>query len=190
MKEIVVVLHNIRSLHNVGSIFRTADAAGVKKIYLCGITPAPVDVFGKPRPQLTKVSLGAERYVEWDASASSAQVASASSAQATLKLLENLKKQGFKIFAIEQNKKSIPYFKIKIKDTITRDSARKTAIILGNEIRGIPPSILKRADKILEIPMRGRIIRQAHHPRRTGQGKESLNVAVAFGVVTFHFLNS
>jgi len=52
----VAILHNIRSLANVGSIFRTADAAGVEKIFLCGIAPAPYDVFGKPRPQLTKVS--------------------------------------------------------------------------------------------------------------------------------------
>ena len=64
--DFIAVLHNIRSLHNVGSIFRTADGAGMRKIYLCGITPAPVDGFGRPVPQLVKTSLGAEKYVEWE----------------------------------------------------------------------------------------------------------------------------
>jgi tRNA G18 (ribose-2'-O)-methylase SpoU len=163
----VVILYNIRSLHNVGSIFRTADAAGIEKIYLCGITPGPIDVFGKPRQQLTKVSLGAEKYVKWDASARSAQ--------ATLKLLENFKKQGFKIFVIEQSRKSTPYFKVKIEFASINGSRQKIALILGNEIRGLPKSILNKADKILEIPMRGK--------------KESLNVAVAFGIVVFHLVN-
>jgi len=159
----VIILHNVRSLHNVGSIFRTADAAGVEKIYLCGITSAPVDSFGRPRQQLTKVSLGAEKYVKWDASAHSVQ--------AITKLLKRLKKDGYKIFAIEQNKKSIPYYKVKNSSTFPRESRQKIALILGSEMNGLPPSILKRADKILEIPMFGK--------------KESLNVAVAFGIVVF-----
>jgi tRNA G18 (ribose-2'-O)-methylase SpoU len=157
----VAVLYNIRSLYNVGSIFRTADAAGVKKIYLCGITPAPVDRFGKIRPQLAKVSLGAEHYVKWDASARSAR--------ATLKLLESLKKDEFKIFAIEQSKKSIPYYKLNVKC-----DKRHVALVLGSEVRGLPKSIFECADKILEIPMVGK--------------KESLNVAVAFGIVAFHLI--
>lgn len=156
----IVILHNIRSLYNVGSIFRTADAAGVEKIYLCGITPGPVDVFGKPRSQLTKVSLGAEKYVPWE------------KVRLTAPLIDKLKKDGYKIFAIEQSKKSIPYYRARrSSDTIVD----KTALVLGNEIKGLPPAILKRADKILEIPMKGK--------------KESLNVAVAFGIVAF-FLNS
>ncbi len=176
----IVILYNIRSLHNVGSIFRTADAAGVEKIYLCGITPGPVDIFGKPRQQLAKVSLGAEKYVKWE------KIDSTSSPQAartTIKLLENLKKQGYKIFAIEQNKKSIPYSNIKRSSNLR---VGRLTLVLGNEIKGLPPSILKRADKILEIPMRGAMVRQAHHPRHSGRGKESLNVAVAFGIVVFH----
>ena len=163
----VVILHNIRSLHNVGSIFRTADAVGVRKIYLCGITPAPVDTLGKPRPQLTKVSLGAEKTVEWEY----VKLASA--------LVGRLKKDGYKILAVEQDKKSISYRKMKI------GAREKVALILGSEVRGLPASILKRADKILEIPMAGAMVRQAHHPRRTRRGKESLNVAVAFGIVAF-----
>jgi tRNA G18 (ribose-2'-O)-methylase SpoU len=152
----LVILHNIRSLHNVGSIFRTADAAGVEKIELCGITPAPVDEFGKPREQLTKVSLGAERCVKWE------------KAKSTRKLIDKLKKEGYEIFAIEQSKKSVPYYSLKAKSY----KLKTIALILGNEVKGLPPSILKLADKILEIPMRGK--------------KESLNVAVAFGIVVFH----
>ena len=160
MKEIIVVLQNIRSLHNVGSIFRTADAAGVAKIYLCGITPAPIDRFGKTRQQLTKVSLGAEKYLSWDASARSAQ--------ATLQLLDKLKSEGYKIFVIEKVKNSIPYYKI----NILTSNVNKLVLVVGNEVRGLTPGVLKRADKILEIPMLGK--------------KESLNVGVAFGIVIYH----
>ena len=157
----VVILHNIRSLHNVGSIFRTADAAGVEKIYLCGITPGPIDVFGKSRPQLTKVSLGAEKYVKWE------KIKSAT------RIIDKLKKDNYKIFAIEQNKKSILYSNIRRSSNLR---VGRLALVLGNEIKGLPTSILKRADKILEIPMKGK--------------KESLNVAVAFGIVVYHFLHS
>ncbi len=151
----VVVLHNIRSLHNVGSIFRTADAVGVEKIYLCGITPTPVDRFGKPRPQLTKVSLGAEKSVDWGKAGS------------TTKLIDKLKTTGFKIFAVEQDRKSVPHYALKPKSR----ALDKIALIVGNEVSGLPRSVLGRADKVLEIPMKGK--------------KESLNVAVAFGIAAF-----
>jgi len=157
----VVILYNIRSLHNVGSIFRTADAAGIEKIYLCGITPGPIDVFGRPRQQLTKVSLGAEKYVKWE------KIKSAT------RIIDKLKKDNYKIFAIEQNKKSILYSNIRRSSNLR---VGRLALVLGNEIKGLPTSILKRADKILEIPMKGK--------------KESLNVAVAFGIVVYHFLHS
>ena len=152
----------------MGSIFRTADAAGVGKIYLCGITPAPLDRFGNIRPQFAKVSLGAERYVEWDDSARSSR--------ATLKLLEKLKKDGYKILAVEQSEKSVPYHTA-IYCPIVRShnrTAKQVVIILGSETEGLPQPILKRADKILEIPMRG--------------GKESLNVSVAAGIVLFRLI--
>lgn len=155
--RMVVILHNIRSLHNVGSIFRTADAAGIERIYLCGITPEPVDIFAKPRQQLTKVSLGAEKYVKWE------------KRKLTIALIDELKKQGYKIWSIEQSKKSVPYHRAAI-----NSSKQKVVLVLGSEIKGLPPSILKRSDKILEIPMKGR--------------KESLNVSVAFGIVAFHLL--
>ncbi len=167
--RIILILHNIRSLHNVGSIFRTADAAGAGKIYLCGITPAPTDRFGNIRPRLAKVSLGAEKTVEWDASARSSR--------ATLKLLEKLKKDGYKIFAVEQAKNSVPYYKIILRGNSGHSDGIRSiriALIFGNEVNGLPSSILRRADKILEIPMRG--------------NKESLNVSVAAGVVLFRIL--
>lgn len=155
----VAILCNIRSLHNVGSIFRTADAAGVEKIYLCGYTPAPTDKFGRKRPQIAKVSLGAEDYLEWEA------------VKSVAKLIEKLKICGYKIFAIEQNKKAIPYNKIKL----TKKEKNRAAIVAGAEIKGLPRNILEKADTILEIPMFGQ--------------KESLNVGVAFGIIVFS-LNS
>lgn len=160
----IAILANIRSLHNVGSIFRTADAAGVEKLYLAGITPAPTDQFGQLRPQLAKVSLGAEKTVAWDASARSAQ--------GTLKLIDKLKKSGYQMWAVEQSKKSVPYYSLSMK----RSSNTQVALVMGNEVRGLSPSILKKCDKILEIPMRGK--------------KESLNVAVAFGIVIFHLIHN
>jgi tRNA G18 (ribose-2'-O)-methylase SpoU len=144
-------------LYNVGSIFRTADAAGVGKIYLCGITPGPLDKFGRIRPQLAKVSLGAEKSVPWEKAAN------------TARLIDRLKNDKWKIIAIEQDKKSTPYFKIRAKNL-----GAKTALVLGNEVNGLPQSILRRADKILEIPMKGR--------------KESLNVSVTFGVAIFQLM--
>lgn len=153
----IVILQDIRSVYNVGSIFRTADAAGVEKIYLCGITPEPIDRFGRPDQQFVKVSLGAEKTVAWE------KIKTAGS------LLEKLKKQGYKIWAIEQDKKSTPYYKAALGQI--RDK-NKLALVFGNEVKGISKTILKKADRILEIPMRGK--------------KESLNVSVTFGIIVFH----
>jgi len=162
-----VVLNNLRSSQNVGAIFRTAEAVGCEKIYLCGITPAPLDRFGRPNSRLLKASLGAEKYLDWE------KVKSAT------KLIDELKKQGHQILALEQDKKSVSLFDILCH---SRESRRcpagygnplpNFALILGNEVNGLPRSILNRADKILEIPMAGR--------------KESLNVAVSFGIAIFH----
>ena len=137
-REIVAVLHNVRSLHNVGSIFRTADGAGMKKIYLCGITPSPVDRFGHFIPQFTKVSLGAECYVEWEKLTS------------TLRVLKKLKTEGYKILAVEQARNSVLY------DTSQfRNKVSKLVLVMGAEVGGLPKSILTIADEILEIPMFG-----------------------------------
>jgi len=155
----VVVIHNVRSTHNVGSIFRTADAAGCEKIYLCGITPAPRDRFGRENEKISKVALGAEKWIAWE------------KVDQTTRLIDKIKKDGYKIFAVEQSSRSVPYQKIKL----SKKDLAKMALIVGNEIKGLPPGILRRADKILEIPMRGK--------------KESLNVAVAFGIVVFNLIN-
>ena len=150
----IAILHNIRSAHNVGSIFRTADGAGVEKIYLCGFTPAPINEVGGPRIQLTKVSLGAEKNIPWE------------KVKSTTALVDRLKKRGYRIIAVEQTKNSVSLF------NIWSHSNKKIVILVGNEIKGPSPGILKRADKILEIPMVGR--------------KKSLNVSVAFGIVAYH----
>ncbi len=168
--EIVSLLYNIRSIHNVGSIFRTADAAGVSKIYLLGVTPAPFDKMGESRPQFAKVSLGAEKNVPYE---------SVKSPKAIANLITKLKKDGYTIFALEQAKRSVPYYAPRVR-------AKKIALVVGNEVRGVSPTLLKQADMVMEIPMRGAVVRQAHHPRRTGRGKESLNVSVAFGIAVFH----
>jgi len=150
----IIVLDNIRSLYNVGSIFRTADAVGVEKIYLCGITPEPIDRFGKVRPQLAKVALGAEKSVPWEYVKSTSR-------------LINILKKNYKVFAVEQDKKSIPYFKANIK----KSDFSRTVLVFGNEVDGISKDILKKVDKIIEIPMSGK--------------KESLNVSVSAGIVMF-----
>lgn len=157
----IAILHNIRSLHNVGSIFRTADAAGVERLYLCGLTPGPYDAFGKLRPQLGKVSLGAEKSVAWE------RCGSASSSQATVRLIDRLKKDTWKIIAMELAPKALPYFRL----NTTRYPRERIALVLGHEAKGLSPAILKRADTIIKIPMHGK--------------KESLNVSVAFGVVVY-----
>lgn len=126
-----VICHNIRSAYNVGSIFRTADGAGVTKIFLCGYTPIPAP----PRPDIAKVALGAENSVPWEKHSQ------------TWRLIERLKKQGVQIVALEQNPKSVPYGEFKPKFPL--------ALVLGPEVKGLSKSILRRCSKIIEIPMFG-----------------------------------
>lgn len=152
--HIYVILHNIRSVYNVGSIFRTADAAGAEKIFLTGYTPAPVDRFGRARIDFAKVSLGAEATVPWE------------SRKNVSILLKELKSRGVFCIAVEQHPYSVDYKKIKLH--------RDTAFLFGNETEGIATSLVKQCDIIAEIPMRGK--------------KESLNVAVAAGIVLFNAL--
>jgi tRNA G18 (ribose-2'-O)-methylase SpoU len=167
----VVILHNIRSTHNVGSIFRTADAAGVEKIYLCGITPAPTDRFGRVNEKIAKVALGADKWVEWEKISRTTAVIDKIKKSARNASASVAGGDGYKILAIEQSNRSVPYQKIKL----SKKDLEKTALVVGNEIEGLPLAILRRADKILEIKMRGK--------------KESLNVAVAFGIVAFNLIN-
>lgn len=145
-----VICHNIRSLHNVGSIFRTADGVGVSRIYLCGWTGVP------PRKEISKVALGAENFVPWEKHFQ------------TARLIKKLKKEGVKIIALEQTKKSVRYDKFK--------SRFPLALILGEETKGLPKKILNLCDAAIEIPMAGK--------------KESLNVSVAFGIAAYKILEN
>ena len=153
-QECCLILHDIRSVYNVGAIFRTADAAGISKIYLTGLTPTPFDRFDRKRKDFAKTALGAEDSVPWEKK------------ENIELLISNLKKDKFKIVAIEQAENSIDYKKIK---------GQKLAIMMGNEVDGISEEILKKCDQIAEIPMRGE--------------KESLNVSVATGIALFRILN-
>lgn len=132
----IVILHNIRSIENVGAMFRTADAAGVEKIYLTGYTPAPIDRFGRKRKDLAKSALGAEEFVVWEQK------------ENLPILMRSLKKDGYQIIAVEQDQKSIDYKKIKLKE--------KNVFIMGAEVEGIPKDILKKCDVIAEIQMKGK----------------------------------
>jgi len=133
----IVILDNIRSAHNVGSIFRTADAFGVSEICLCGTSPAPVDKFGRDRRDIAKVALGAEKTVSWKYYSSS------------IRAINSLKKKGFKIISIEQSEKSKTIKEIK------KYKGKNTALVFGNEIDGISKKILNLSDDIFEIPMFG-----------------------------------
>jgi len=125
-----IILDNIRSLHNVGSILRTADAAGWDKVYFTGYTGCP------PDRRIEKVSLGAEEFVAWE------QV------EDPVKLCENLKNKKFKILALEQTEQSEDIFEFKT-------SEENIALILGNEVEGVASELLALADHHLEIPMHG-----------------------------------
>jgi 23S rRNA (guanosine2251-2'-O)-methyltransferase len=153
--EVVVVLDNVRSVYNVGAIFRTADALGINKIFLCGVTPTPIDRFGRERNDLHKSALGAEKSVSWEYLSS------------TLLCVEQLQKEGYTVVCVEQSKNSIDYKTVNLKN--------KTCFVFGNEIKGISEDVLNCADKIAEIEMVG--------------NKESLNVAVTFGVMMFRMMD-
>ena len=133
--QTIIVLDNIRSVHNVGSIFRTADAAGVGMIYLCGYTPQPIDRFGRARADFAKVSLGAEKTIKWK------------HFENTTDALKKLKEKDFTIMAIEQSENSVDYKKVETSD--------KTAFVFGNEPKGISEEVLEKCDILAEIPMRG-----------------------------------
>jgi tRNA G18 (ribose-2'-O)-methylase SpoU len=135
-KNNVLILQDIRSVENVGAMFRTADAAGLDKIYLTGYTPAPLDRFGRKRKDLSKSALGAEEFMAWEVKKN------------LTSLLLKLKREKYFIIAIEQAKNSVDYKKIKLQE--------KNAFLVGTEVSGLPLKILKKCDIIAEIPMQGR----------------------------------
>jgi 23S rRNA (guanosine2251-2'-O)-methyltransferase len=163
---VVAILWNIRSVYNVGSIFRTADAAGVEQLYLAGLTPTPLDRLGKVRPDMHKVSLGAEASVPWKKCGARTPD--------MRRLIAQLKQAGYAVFALEDAPEAKPLYLARVLKTCREPvAAGRLCLILGNEVRGVPPSVLKMADQVFKIPMQGK--------------KESLNVSVAFGVAAFWF---
>ncbi len=132
--ECVLILHNIRSAHNVGSIFRTADAAGVSSIILCGYSPAPIEK-GKARPDIAKVALGAEKEIPWSVE------------ESLDKTIRALKEKGFTVCALERTEGA--------KDIFSYQAPQKLALIVGNEVHGVQGETLSEMDAVLSIPMRG-----------------------------------
>lgn len=135
-KEVVLILPDIRSAVNVGAIFRTADAVGIDKVYLVGVTPRPTDKFGRIQKDIAKSALGAETWVPWKYK------------ESLLSLIKKLKSDNFKIVALEQDEKAIDYRKYK--------TPQKMAFILGPEVTGLDKKILKLCDRVVEIPMYGK----------------------------------
>jgi len=131
-KEIYLILQNIRSLYNIGSIFRCADAFSVAKIYLCGYFGFPVE---KQIVKIGKTALGAEKIISWE------------HYWQTAKLVKKLKQEKVKIVALELTSKAMPLKNFKSKFPL--------ALIVGNEVTGITKSILKLVDQTIYIPMHG-----------------------------------
>jgi len=157
MPDIIVIAHNIRSTHNVGAIFRTAEGFGISKIILSGYTPYP-NITHDPRlphisqkltSQIHKTALGAEELVPFE--------------HIELPPLESLKKDGYRVVGLEQANRSVT-----LKEYISPD---KIALLIGEEVHGIEQDLLDQCEDIIEIPMVGK--------------KESFNVSVATGIALY-----
>lgn len=146
---VIVVVDNIRSLHNVGSIFRTSDGACIEKLYLCGFTPHP------PRKEIEKTALGATQTVPWEYR------------KDPVELVEEIKTRGITLCVLEHTSDSVTYSSLS-------PSRFPLCLVIGNELVGVSREIVDRADLALEIPMFGM--------------KQSLNVAVAYGIAVFEFV--
>lgn len=133
----IVVLDNLRSVYNVGSIFRTANAVGAEKIYLCGTTPTPLDKKGERRKDFAKVSLGAEDTVSWEYF------------ESALECVKKLQGEDYFIIAFEQDDRAVDY------KNISLEGEGNVAFVLGNEVDGVAKDILEQSDVIAEIPMIG-----------------------------------
>jgi tRNA G18 (ribose-2'-O)-methylase SpoU len=142
---VILILHDIRSTLNVGAIFRTADAANIEKIYLTGYTATP------EHPKVPKTSLGAENYVPWEKDTD------------VKKLIKRLKSEGIQIVGLELHHKAVNFWKAAYRYPL--------AVIIGNEVTGIPDDLIDLCDMIIKIPMAGK--------------KESLNAATATGIAVF-----
>ena len=144
---IIIILDNIRSLNNIGSVFRTADAFLIEKIYLCGITARP------PHKDIQKTALGATETVAWEY------------VEDTLELVTKLQQEGKKVYAIEQAENAVMLDKFEpLKD-------QTSAVIFGNEVKGVQQEVVTASDAVIEIPQLG--------------SKHSLNISVSTGVVVW-----
>ncbi|MCR5140778.1 MAG: RNA methyltransferase [Bacteroidaceae bacterium] len=132
---LTVVLDNVRSFHNVGAVFRTADAYRVERIVLCGMTAQP------PAPEIHKTALGAEDAVAWTYEAE------------TLEAVRRLKAEGYTVFAIEQAHGSTPLQQLDC--LLERSPEKKFAIILGHEVKGVQQEVVDAADNCIELPQFG-----------------------------------
>jgi tRNA G18 (ribose-2'-O)-methylase SpoU len=128
---VVVVLDNIRSMHNVGSVFRTADAFLLRGIYLCGYTPQP------PHRDIHKTALGATETVEWKYEST------------TVEAVKQLKQAGYRVYAVEQVQNSIPL------NRFDMNQQEPVAVVFGNEVSGVEEEVLKLCDGCIEIPQLG-----------------------------------
>jgi len=144
--KVEAMLDNIRSTWNVGSMFRTSDGFGIRKIYICGITPTPEN------SKVGKTALGAELTIPWERSNNG------------IELANSLKSKGYRLWALEDLPEAEPLF-----DMAAEPVNAPTVLIVGNEVCGVDPGIIKLCDKVISIPMLGM--------------KHSYNVAVAFGMV-------
>ncbi len=159
---LVLIAHDIRSCHNVGSLLRTAEGLGVKGVYFTGYTPYPMSsadtrlphIARKLTAQIHKTALGAEDMVHWEHEAD------------VLQIIKSLRSDGYHIAALEQTAESIPLPDFK--------SPQKLALLLGREVEGIEPELLKHVDTTLEIPMRGH--------------KESFNVVQAAAMAMYQLM--
>lgn len=147
---VVVVLDNIRSMHNVGSVFRTCDAFLLQAVYLCGYTPQP------PHRDIHKTALGATETVAWKYFPT------------TMQAIEQLKQEGYGIWAIEQVENSVPLNRFKYKEQ------SPMAVVFGNEVTGVDGNVVKACDGSIEIPQLGM--------------KHSLNISVAAGIVLWELV--
>ena len=128
---LVVVLDDIRSLHNIGSVFRTADAFRIECIYLCGITATP------PHPEMHKAALGAEFTVDWKY------------VNNAVETVDNLRSEGYVVYSVEQAEGSI------MLDELTLDRSKKYAVVMGNEVKGVQQEVIDHSDGCIEIPQYG-----------------------------------
>ena len=168
---LVVVLDNIRSSHNIGSVFRTADAFLLERIVLCGITACP------PHPEMHKTALGAEFTVDW------------SYVNSTLEAVNNLRNEGYTVFSIEQAERSTMLDKLQsilhsfptrrssdlMLDKLQLEPGKRYAIVMGNEVKGVQQEVIDASDGCIEIPQYGT--------------KHSLNVSVTAGIVIWDISN-